>query len=55
MKLVNFQYLDSAADGGLDAYGKRDAEIWDEFANRPQELDAAARAVWEQALKGKSD
>lgn len=53
MKLANFQYLDPTAEGGLDAYGKRDAEVWDEFAEHPAQLQAAAREIRHSATQGK--
>ena len=41
-KLSNFQWIDPEASGGSPRYGRRDKEVWDEFASNPSALKAGA-------------
>lgn len=46
MKLANYAALDPSYPGaGLDAGGRRDAEIWDRYANHPEELKRLAALI----------
>lgn len=46
LKLANFAALDPDYPGaGMSRGGRRDAEVWDRFRNKPGELAAVARAL----------
>src|SRR5437764_5465383 len=46
MKLANFAALDPAYPGkGLEAGGRRDAEVWDAWHDRRDELERVATAI----------
>lgn len=46
MKLANFAALDPSYDGvGLRAGGRGDAEVWDEFATRPEQVRQLAEQI----------